>query len=183
MIRVSVALALIGVLLMVLGCGQSPNSGQVESTSQEPKFDGDAIAALPVGTQQVDVLEKFGAPQRTRNSEDGTQVWTYLYPSDERQAEANRTRVEEVPLNRRITQAPTSTKLDHVEHAIYAGKEIRFAEQRVTVDQDGNVTVISEGKAKTNAVDLYFRDGKLVKVECEVSPTSSTGSRILISPP
>ncbi|MCZ6689778.1 MAG: hypothetical protein O7H41_09260 [Planctomycetota bacterium] len=53
-------------------------------------------------------------------------------------------RLVDADINSRITQAPSLTMLDHAEATIFVGENVPFAEQKATVDQNGNVTVTLE---------------------------------------
>ncbi|MCZ6603174.1 MAG: hypothetical protein O6952_09220 [Planctomycetota bacterium] len=53
-------------------------------------------------------------------------------------------RLVDADISSRITQAPSLTMLDHAEATIFVGENVPFAEQRATVDQNGNVTVTLE---------------------------------------
>ena len=53
-------------------------------------------------------------------------------------------RLVDADIDSRVTQAPSLTTLDHQEATIFVGENVPFAEQRATVDQNGNVTVTLE---------------------------------------
>ena len=167
MTRVSIAMVLMAEVLV--GCGQAETSRRENIPTPEAKFDELEIPGIPLGNTQSEVREKYGSPQRVRVEEDGSEIWTYRNPKVQFPLETFRSDGNAGSNNQRITQAPTLTMLDdvHVERSIKMGQSIPFAEQLATVDQDGNVTVTLEEKAATKAVDFYFRDGKLVKVEVD----------------
>ena len=169
MSRIAMAIGLMGALLV--GCGQGQTSGQTQTTTLQQDFDQDAMAALPVGTTKAEVRKKFGAPREARVDDFGSEVWTYVHTDDLLPVGTTQSEGEEADLDQRVTQAPSLTTLDRQEATIkmgpYVTKRARlrfrdgklvkaevvffsssdFAEQRATVDADGNVTIILDEKA------------------------------------